>query len=177
MRARKADELTPVIRRESAGDEAAIAEAIAQAFEASRYGDQGEAKIVERLRRDGALTLSIVAESDGRIEGHLAISPVRIAPDPGGGWFGLGPVAVSPSHQRQGIGGALISAALSELEARGAGGCVVVGEPAYYRRFGFEPAEGLTVEGVPPQYVLLRSFGASRPVGTAYYHAAFAARP
>lgn len=169
--------MTAVIRAESAGDEAAIAETIAQAFKASSYGDHGEARIVDGLRRAGALTLSIVAESDGRVAGHVAISPIRIAPDPGDDWFGLGPLAVSPSHQRQGIGGALIDAALSDLEGRGAGGCLVVGEPDFYRRFGFEPAEGLTVEGVPPQYVLLRSFGASRPVGTAIYHAAFAAKP
>ncbi len=102
-----------VVRPESAGDEAAIAETIAQAFKASRYGDQGEARIVENLRRDEAMTLSMVAESDGRIVGHVAISPVGIAPDPGGDWFGLGPVGVSPSHQRQGIGGALIAAALA----------------------------------------------------------------
>src|SRR5690606_39869862 len=83
---------------------------------------------------------SKVAESDGEIIGHVAISPVRIS-DSADGWFGLGPISVLPEFQGQGVGSQLMKSALDELEARGAAGCVVLGEPGYYGRFGFKVVE------------------------------------
>ena len=68
------------------------------------------------------------------------------------GWFGLGPVAVEPERQRERIGTALIEHGLAHLRARGARGCVVLGDPAYYRRFGFEPDRTLAYPAAPAEY-------------------------
>ena len=97
-----------------------------------------EAQIVEELRRDGALTLSLVGEADGEIVAHVAFSQVRIG-EVQTGWYGLGPVSVRPDLQNRGFGSALIREGLSRLRALGANGCVLLGYPPYYARFGFEP--------------------------------------
>ena len=86
----------------------------------------------------GELTVSLVAETDGLV-GHVAFSPVLIA-DGSAGWYGLAPVAVLPEWQRRGVGAALIRRGLAILGARGAAGCVVLGDPAYYGRFGYNHA-------------------------------------
>ena len=100
-----------------------------------------EARLVEQLRRHGRLWLSLVAKDNSSIIGHIAFSPVRIEgsnePTPG---VGLAPVAVLPEYQRQGIGSRLIREGLSACKQTEFSFVVVLGEPAYYRRFGFEPA-------------------------------------
>lgn len=89
------------------------------------------------------------------------------------GWFGLGPLSVLPQHQRCGVGSGLMHEALRALRERGACGCVVLGDPQYYGRFGFGADPGLTLPGVPAQYFQATSFDSSRPQGNVTYHAAF----
>jgi putative acetyltransferase len=160
------------IRSERAGDEAAIGALVEAAFAGAEHSDGTEAEIVERLRGANALTVSLVAEEDGAILGHVVISPVTIDGRPGR-WFGLGPVAVSPARQRDGIGAGLIRDGLDQLKANGAAGCVVLGEPAYYGRFGFLADDRLTYPGPPPQYFQALSFDGDFPTGTVTYHPAF----
>ena len=98
-----------------------------------------EARLVRLLRKAGRLTVSLVAEVDGEIAGHVAFSPVELAGSSVG--LGLAPVAVLPIHQRQGIGRELIRAGLAACSAAGCGFVVVLGDPDYYGRFfGFTRA-------------------------------------
>jgi len=160
------------IRPEEVADHAAIAELTAQAFAPVEHSNQTEPAIIAGLRAAGALSLSLVAEDQGELIGHVAFSPVTI----GGrdlGWFGLGPVSVHPDRQHRGVGGALIRAGLDRLRAQGAAGCVLLGEPAYYRRFGFENDDALRYEGAPSEYFMRLSFGRDVPAGAVDYHAAF----
>lgn len=160
------------IRPERIGEEAAITALIEEAFASAEHRDGTEAQIVERLRAASALTLSLVAEDGGEIVGHVAFSPVTINGQPAG-WFGLGPIAVRPDRQREGIGDALISEGLAQLVAYGAGGCVVLGDPAYYGRFGFVADAGLRFPGPPAEYFQAMAFGGAIPSGTVSYHPAF----
>lgn len=160
------------IRSERHGEEQEIAALIEQAFALAEHRDGTEAQIVDRLRRAGALSLSLVADKDGAIVGHVAASPITID-GRSDGWFGLGPVAVAPAHQRKGIGDRLIRDGLAQLIADGADGCVVLGDPAYYGRFGFEADDGLRYPGPPPEYFQAIAFGGRMPTGTVAYHPAF----
>ena len=159
------------IRDERAGDEAAIRRVTALAFAGAPHSDGTEAEIVERLREGHALAVSLVADDEGAIVGHVAFSPVTI--EESGGWFGLGPVAVAPVRQHHGIGHALITEGLARLRAQGAKGCVVLGDPAYYARFGFAPDPALTYPGPPPQYFQALRFDATPATGIVRYHPAF----
>ena len=164
------------IRAERPGEEGAIRAVTRAAFEASPFGEGAEAAIVDALRRDGDLALSLVAERDGVIIGHVAFSPVRVG-EAQGGLFALGPVSVRPSEQRRGVGGALIEAGLDALAARGARACVLVGDPAYYERFGFRAREGLAYGEIPARYVLARPVGdGEAPTGPLAYAPGFEAR-
>lgn len=163
----------PVIRPETAADAAAIATLTRAAFASHPFSQQTEAAIIAALRVDAALTVSLVAECGGQVVGHIAFSPVQVS-DGTGGWFGLGPMAVAPPWQRQGIGSALLRRGLEALRARGARGCVVLGEPGFYGRFGFAPQPGLTLAGVPPEYFLALAFDGGVPQGGVAYHPAFA---
>jgi putative acetyltransferase len=161
-----------LIRDERIGDQAAIDQVIAAAFADHPHSNQREPCLVNSLRDSKALTVSLVAEDHGDIIGHIAFSPVRI-----GGvfqeWYGLGPVSVQPEWQRQGIGQALINYGLERLREMGANGCVLLGEPEYYGRFGFKPEPGVQLEGVPPEFFLTLSFGQPVPNGRVDYHPAF----
>lgn len=163
------------VRPEAAGDEAAIGEVVRAAFADHPHSEQTEHHIVRALRAAGALTVSLVAEVDGRVAGHIAFSPVAIA-DGSPGWYGLGPVAVLPSLQGRGMGRDLIEHGLAALRARGAAGCVLLGEPALYGRFGFAHDPRLVLADVPQEYFLALPFGAARPAGEVRYHPAFSAR-
>lgn len=163
------------IRDERPGDVAAIGALTAAAFEGMPYSRGTEPAIVAALRADGALSLSLVAEEAGEILGHMAFSPVTI-PGAGWGWFGIGPVSVRPDCQRAGIGTALIETGLLRLRDAGATGCVLVGDIAYYGRFGFTRREGLTYSDVPEHFVLGLAFdGGGAPVGEIAFHPGFAA--
>ncbi|MEM6586763.1 MAG: N-acetyltransferase, partial [Pseudomonadota bacterium] len=104
---------TPItIRAEAPGDEATIFKLTEAAFKGMPFSDGTEPYIVDKLREDGDLTLSLVALDKQRIVGHIAISPITITdgtPD----WYGLGPVSVWPDLQRVGIGGTLIRHAIA----------------------------------------------------------------
>lgn len=161
-----------IIRRETPADAPAIHEVTTAAFLQAAHSSGTEARIVDALRDSGSLTLSLVAERDGKVVGHAAFSPIMIDGQEAD-WFGLGPVAVSPDVHGKGIGSALIREGLSLLESRGARGCVVLGEPGYYGRFGFTQHPALKLENVPPEYFMALPFEADVPVGTVTYHTAF----
>ena len=161
------------IRPEQPGDEREIADVIEAAFLLAKHRDGTEAQIVERLRGAGELTLSLVAiDNKTSIIGHAAFSPVTID-SADLGWFGLGPVAVLPDRQDNGIGSALIRDGLNRLQMGGMAGCVVVGEPDYYRRFGFTIGDSLLYPGVPPEYFQAIAFGGKIPTGIVAYRPAF----
>ena len=162
------------IRPERPGDADAIDRVVRDAFLSAPHAGGTEHLIVRELRRSKALAISVVAVVDGKIVGHVAVSPVAIS-DGSPGWYGLGPVAVMPSHQKQGIGYALVHEALSRLKRDGAAGCVVLGEPAYYGRFGFHVDPHLVLEGVPPEYFQALHLAGAGPHGTVTYHPSFAA--
>ncbi len=115
-----------VIRQETAADISAIAEITAAAFKTLGISNQTEQFIVAALRAAKALIVSLVAELNGRVVGHVAFSRVTIS-DGTQNWYGLGPVSVLPEYQRQGIGKALIRQGLSILKGLNAGGCCLVG--------------------------------------------------
>ncbi len=165
-----------LIRDETPHDVEAIAEVTLAAFRALEVSNQTEPLIIAALRSAGALTVSLVAELDGRVAGHVAFSPVTLS-DGSTDWFALGPVAVLPDLQRRGIGSALIHEGLARLKARGAQGCCLVGHPEYYIRFGFTPHPGLTHEGVPPEVFLALPFDSHTPRASVHFHPAFAATP
>jgi putative acetyltransferase len=163
-----------LIREENQTDTAGIGEVTVAAFKTLAISSHTEHFIVDALRAAGALTVSLVAEVDGRLVGHLALSPVTIA-GATAQWYGLGPISVSPEMQRQGIGKALIEEGLSRLRQLGGGGCCLVGHPDYYRRFGFVNVDGLGLTGVPPEVFFALSFDGFMPRGEVVFHPGFQA--
>lgn len=159
------------IRPETPADHAAISALTTAAFATAPHASGTEAAIIDALRAAGALALSLVADAGG-VVGHVAFSPVRIDGREAG-WFGLGPVSVAPGRQGQGIGSALIREGLARLAAAGAKGCVLLGDPGYYRRFGFETDPGLVLPDVPPDYVLRLVLAGVPPRGTIAFHPGF----
>lgn len=139
------------IRAEAIDDHATLRALTEAAFRDAAHSSHTEQFIVDALRARGQLSVSLVAEMDGKVIGHVAVSPVTIS-DGSTGWFGLGPISVLPAWQGQGIGAALMHAALEALRQHGAHGCVLLGEPAYYGRFGFRAEPGLVLPGVPAEY-------------------------
>ncbi len=123
------------VRPETPADVSVITDLTVAAFRTLAISNHTEQFIITALRAAGALTLSLVAEVDGRVVGHIAFSPVTIS-DGSQSWYGLGPVSVLPEFQGQGIGGALIRDGLSRLKDLNACGCCLVGHPGYYTRFG-----------------------------------------
>ena len=164
-----------LIRPETNADIEPITMVTISAFKTLEISQQTEHFIIEALRRAGALILSLVAELDGRVIGHIAFSPVSIS-DGTGDWYGLGPVSVHPEYQRRGIGRALILEGLSRLRSLKARGCCLVGHPDYYRQFGFENIPDLMVEGVPPEVFFALPFDGHTPNGTVAFHEAFGAQ-
>lgn len=163
-----------VVRAETAADVSAIIDVTVSAFRTLEISHHTERFIVEALRAARALTVSLVAEIDGRVAGHIAFSPVTIS-DGTPGWYGLGPLSVLPERQRQGIGKALMREGLSRLKALNARGCCLVGHPDYYRKLGFMSTPGLVHEGVPPEVFLALSFDGHLPRGTVVFHEGFRA--
>lgn len=169
--------MTPFeIRPETTADADAIREVEIAAFRDHPISRQTEHLIVDGLRDSGALELSLVAVEGGRVVGHVAFSTAVVG-DSHSGWMLLGPIAVLPDLQRAGIGSALVEAGLAELRSRGAWGCVLVGDPAFYGRFGFATFPCLTYEGVPHEYVLALPLADVEPCGTIHAHEAFEVEP
>ncbi len=164
---------TWAIRTERPGDEAAVAALTFEAFDSPEHSGAAERAMVERLRIDGDLTLSLLAVTkNAAVIGHVAFSPVTIDHRTSQ-WFGLGPVSVAPANQREGVGSALIRDGLARLEGRGAAGCVVLGNPAYYGRFGFGNDPALTYPGPSARYFQRLVLRGDPPTGVVEYAPAF----
>ena len=163
-----------VIRNETHDDIRAITDVTIAAFKTLEISNHTEQFIIEALRAAKALAISLVAEMNGRVIGHIAFSPLTIS-DGSPNWYGLGPVSVLPEYQRQGIGKALIREGLSRLKDMNAQGCCLVGHPDYYRKFGFTNMSGLVLEGVPQEVFFALSFDGHIPQGTVAFHEGFRA--
>jgi putative acetyltransferase len=160
------------IRNEQTGDEHEINQIIVAAFADHPHSNQREGHLVKTLRDGAALTLSLVAAENDQLAAHIAFSSVQID-GASQGWHGLGPVAVRPELQRRGIGSALINAGLERLRKVGSRGCVLLGEPGFYQRFGFRTDPRLRLDGVPPEFFLILPFQNVIPEGRVDYHPAF----
>ena len=164
-----------LIHPESPKDAAAISQVNHLAF-----NRENEAILVERLRQNNAITLSLVAEQDGQILGHILFSPVTIT-DGEFQWqaIGLRPMAVMPEFQHQGIGSALIRAGLDELKKRGQDVVIVLGHPEYYPRFGFRPSKPFGIQwevNVPDEVFMVAELSRGSlngRTGIVRYHSAF----
>jgi putative acetyltransferase len=163
-----------IIRHERASDIEAIFAITKAAFEDHPISNHTEQFIINALRAAKALSLSLVAEIDGKVIGHIAFSPVTIS-DGSDNWYGIGPVSVLPEFQKKGCGKSLINEGLALLKASGAQGCMLVGDPGYYERFGFRNLPELSLAGVPPENFLALPFGESIPHGAVTFHQAFSA--
>ena len=146
------------IRPEASRDASAIEAVTIAAFRDAPHTSHTEPFIVAALRAAGA----------------VAVSPVTIG-EGLSGWYGLGPISVAPGHQSRGFGSKLMHAALHALRWRGAAGCVLVGEPAFYGQFGFRATADLVYPDAPAEYFLALSFRTALPRGIVRYHAAFSA--
>jgi putative acetyltransferase len=169
------------LRPEQPADAGELDALIRSAFAQNPHSRQTEAAIVGLLREARALALSLVVQagstqSPGPLLGHAAFVEVTIS---GGacGWFGLGPLSVLPPYQGAGIGAELVRQGLRALQQQGASGCVVLGEPAYYGRFGFRSTPALQLPGAPPGCFLIRPFARVVPMGTVSLHSAFQLAP
>jgi putative acetyltransferase len=162
------------IRDEQSTDYQAISDVTFAAFEKMEISNHTEQFVIEALRSANALTVSLVAEVDGRVVGHIAFSPVTLS-DGTKDWYGLGPVSVHPDYQRKGIGKALIQEGLARLQNLGAKGCCLVGHPRYYRQFGFRNVSGLGLDGVPAEVFFVLSMDGNVPQGQVVFHEGFGA--
>ena len=133
------------IRPEQRGDEQGIRAVNLDAFEGVE-----EADLVELLRANATPLLSLVAEIDGVIVGHLMCSPVTADERSDVGIMGLAPMSVLATHQRQGVGSALVREAIGRCRDEGCDAIVVLGHPSYYPRFGFEPASRFGISSIYP---------------------------
>lgn len=159
------------LRPERPDDAAAIDHVTRAAFAHAAHSDRTEHRIVAALRDAGQLSVSLIAESDTRLVGHVALSPVRI--DGTGDWYGLGPLSVLPAWQRKSIGTLLTRSALAAVRELGAHGCVVLGFPAYYERFGFAADPALRFAGAPIEYFQSLHWHGRKPAGSVTYADAF----
>ena len=163
---------TPVtLRPERPEDAHSIRVLTEDAFRPKAFSDGTEGLLVGALRDQNALLLSTVACEGAEIIGHAAFSPAHIGGQ--AGWAALGPIAVRGDRQGQGVGGRLIQDGLAQLEASGALGCVLEGDPNYYGRFGFAADDALTYGGKHSRFVQVIAFGIQKPAGEVTFHPAF----
>ncbi len=139
-----------------------------------------EADLVDALRQHAAPIISLIAEDDGNIVGHILFSPVILVGEPTLPLMGLAPMAVVPARQREGIGSRLVVEGLDRCRRVNAAAVVVLGHAQYYPRFGFIPASRLSLRceyDVPEDVFMVRELrdGALRGFsGTIRYHPIFA---
>ena len=164
-----------IIRKETDADIEAITEITIAAFNTLSISNHTEHFIIKALRAAGVLTVSLVAEVEGQIVGHIAFSPVKVT-DGTKDWYGLGPVSVLPKYHKKGIGKSLVKEGLSLLKELGGQGCVLVGDPNYYNRFGFKNYPELIHEGIPQEVFLALPFNEKVPRGTVIFHEGFLAK-
>ena len=160
------------IRSETPHDIPIIRQITEAAFAKAEHNSGTEAAIVDHLRAAGALAISLVAEAADNVVGHVAFSPISVE-GKSCGWYGLGPVSVRPGWQGKGIGSQLVREGLARLVDAGGKGCVVLGDPGYYRRFRFESDPDLRLEDVPAEYFMRLVLKGPVPTGRVTYHAAF----
>lgn len=163
---------TPIIRPEVETDTLAIREITRAAFKHMPFAAGDEHELIDTLREQSRLYLSLVAEWQGQVVGHIAFSRAT-ATDQSGHWFALGPVSVTPSLQGMGIGAALVETGLKALAGVGAAGCILTGDPAYYAPFGFVLASEWAPEGEPAEYFQIKVIHGPLPSGRIYFDAAF----
>ena len=144
--------MTLTQRKETSNDHDAIRALTARAFAPKPYSNGTEPSVIEALRESGELTLSLVALEGDTCLGQITFSPVTID-GVHDGWFGLGPIAVEPARQGEGIGAALIGEGLEYLKKTGAKACVLIGDPTYYNRFGFEANTGLSYGDLDARFI------------------------
>jgi putative acetyltransferase len=161
-----------IIRPAKKKDELSITKVTIEAFKNLPVSNQTEHFIINALRLADVLTISLVAEMDNKIVGHIAFSPVEIS-DKTQDWYGLGPVSVLPEYQGNGIGTKLINKGLDLLKEKNGNGCVLVGNPNYYRRFGFKNYNELIHEGIPQKFFVALPFKNFIPRGTVKFHDGF----
>ncbi|MFG0587619.1 GNAT family N-acetyltransferase [Acinetobacter sp. YQ_14] len=160
------------IRDEQNTDIQAISDLTTAAFNDEEYSSHTEQFIVNALRAAKQLTVSLVAETQGKIVGHIAFSPVSIS-DGATDWYGLGPISVLPEYQANGIGSQLIKEGLNRIKALNAKGCVLLGDPNYYGKFSFKADARLILEDVPADYFQILAFTDHIPSGYVTYSEAF----
>lgn len=163
-----------ILRRETFSDAAAIRAVTQAAFLDAPHSSGTEQFIVEALRAADRLSVSLVALEDDEIVGHVAVSPVSIS-NGAQGWYGLGPISVLPKRQGCGIGTRMMQGAIDALKVMQARGCVLLGDPGFYVRFGFRNVPALVLPDVPAQFFQALAFQPPIPEGTVTYHAAFEA--
>ena len=166
-----------VIRLEQASDIQYIEKIIYDAFLGHPHHAPGakptEHLIVNNLRDNGSLSLSLVYVDGDNIIGHIAVSPIKID-GKDSNWYGIAPVSVVKDKQGMGIGSKLMKQAMDVMREKGIDGFVLLGDPEYYGRFGFIADSRLVFEGVPAEYFLCHSFiGDDIPTGVVSYDSAF----
>ena len=162
------------IRNEQPNDVNAIARLTEAAFANAPHTSHTEHFIVAALRKAGQLSVSLVAVEGDDLVGHVAVSPVPLSSGDAG-WHGLGPISVRPDRQGRGIGSALMLEAIERLKAMDSSGCVLLGDPGYYARFGFRACEQLVLPGVPAEYFQALPLADGIPAAEVSYHTAFEA--
>lgn len=161
-----------IIRDEQPDDIAVIGQITEQAFAGQVYSQQTEAKIIDCLRAQNQLSVSLVAELEDQVVGHIGFSKVSID-GVDLNWFGLGPLSVLPIHQGKGLGSMLVNSGLEAIVAIGARGCVLLGDPKFYSKFGFANCEQLRMIGPPPQYFQIKALNGDIPSGIVEFHTVF----
>jgi len=166
--------MNPIIRDEHPSDIDAIAHLTEAAFANAPHTSHTEHFIVAALRKAGQLSVSLVALEGDDLVGHVTVSPVTLSSG-NAGWHGLGPISVRPDRQGRGIGSALMVEAIERLKAMGSAGCVLLGDPGYYARFGFRACEQLVLPGMPAEYFQALPLAGGIPAAEVSYHIAFEA--
>jgi putative acetyltransferase len=162
------------IRPETPEDIASIESIHIAAFANHPYSRQTEHLIVNALRAAGALTVSLIAETGGKVAGHIAFSPMKLDGSDCS-WLLAGPLGVLPEFQKQGIGKRLVREGVEAIRRLGAQGCVLVGDPAYYTPLGFKHSAELAMEGVPAENLMYFPVASAIPQGDISHHPAFLA--
>lgn len=159
---------------ESPMDHEAVYAILRRAFADKDYSRFQEETVVKALRQVKAIKNAYVAEVDNNLVGYLALSEVSInGNDFDMTWYGVGPMAVLPEYQRQGIGSALINRILFQLRQTDIGGLILVGDHGYFKRFGFQPSNSMVAQGIPQESILIYPFRKTLPVGELWFHSAF----
>lgn len=161
-----------VIRLERPDDLETLYDLTRRAFAPMPFAGGDEQYLLNALRAGGALAISLVAEREGLIVGHAAYSPAY-ATDGTPGWYALGPISVEPACQHQGIGRALIAQGTAMLVERDAAGCILIGNPAYYSRFGYLPFPQYCPANEPAEFFQVLPLKDGQPRSVIAFHPLF----